>query len=122
MLGSIWIPYFQDKLFTAIKFFNFSGDPDFVPLFYFLIWIKFGLYANLRASMQWNIKQEHLRTTSPKNDFAGCWDGGGYPVCCWRDAGPPAAGKRTMESLAWSQGADGSKEKPFSFVSMGGPV
>ena len=34
----------------------------------FISWFglyKFGLYDNLRASMQWNIKQEDLRTTSP---------------------------------------------------------
>lgn len=48
-----------------------------------------------------------------KNDFAGCWDGGGHPACCWRDAGPPPAGKRTMESLACAQGAAGWRKGRF---------
>lgn len=36
VIGSIWIPNVQNKLFTAINFLCSFGDPDFVPSFFFV--------------------------------------------------------------------------------------
>lgn len=47
VIGSIWIPNVQNKLFTAIIFLCSFGDPDFVPSFFF------GLVLNLAFMQIW---------------------------------------------------------------------
>ena len=107
VIGSIWIPNVQSKLFTAINFLCYFGDPDFVPSF-FLFSTKFGLYANLSARMQWSRNQKRLRTISPAAGMVVATQPAVGATLVLR---PP--GKEPWKALRGAQGAAGWRKGRF---------